>query len=136
MSVGEITSSSECLKIFTDSEKSQSVETVIHKGKASPVNRFSRKRKSANLNESRSESDDNCGLPLAESTVLKKRRNDSNIMQKESELINLNSTSINPSNISKRNVNAASTTNCKFVKFLHEAGIQLNSSAPHTLCTC
>ncbi|XP_076664603.1 fancd2 [Andrena cerasifolii] len=130
----ENTSSSECLKVFTDSEKSQNDETVIHKGEASSENRFSRKRKSTKLNESRSESDDNFGLPLAESTVLKKRRNDSNIMQEEPERINLNSTAINPLNISKRNVNAASATKCKFVNFLHEAGIQLNCSAPHTLC--
>lgn len=66
---------------------------------------------------------------MAESTVLKKRRDD-NIIQNEYETTNLSNVSM----MLEKNVNTISSINCKFIEFLYESGIKLNSDASHILC--
>ncbi|CAK9805328.1 Fanconi anemia group D2 protein homolog [Anthophora plagiata] len=107
-----------------------------HKVKLINEEMLSRKRKLSNLNESYYDSDEDLGLPLAESTVIRKRRNNSDIIQNEHEMnkhkSNLTGSST-VSTVSDENV-MTSIIKCKFVEFLHESGIKLNPVAPHTLC--
>ncbi|XP_076231297.1 fancd2 [Calliopsis andreniformis] len=117
---------------FTSSTKSSKENTVIRKNKTVIESSSSRKRNSSHFNELGNGSDDDLGLPLAESTVLKKRRNDSSTSPETNKNINSGNTSTNSSNISQRNDTA--TKKCKFVEFLHEAGIKLNKNTPHMLC--
>lgn len=69
---------------------------------------------------------------MAESTVLKKRRDD-NIIQNEYET-NKHTNLSNVSMMLEKNVNTISTINCKFIEFLYESGIKLNSDASYILC--
>ncbi|XP_054004824.1 Fanconi anemia group D2 protein homolog isoform X1 [Hylaeus anthracinus] len=114
-------------EIFTNNSKSSQGETSIRKSKTSNVV-SSRKRKSLSFSESKDEDDDDLGAPLAESTVLKKRRDNSTVTQIECE-------NINSKNISTtlQNISTTLNTQCEFVKFLHESGIKLNPVAPHIL---
>ncbi|XP_017884554.1 Fanconi anemia group D2 protein-like [Ceratina calcarata] len=108
-----------------ESQKSNQKENLI-RGKPS-----SRKRKLP------SPDDDDLGLPLAESTVLKKRRDNSNITQSQYENNN-QGTSSNASSSTqiptRENVDNVLIEKCKFIKFLHESGIKINPNAPHILC--
>ncbi|XP_076619726.1 fancd2 isoform X1 [Colletes latitarsis] len=121
---------------FSNSSKSFKEEGSVHNIKTSKKDTSSRKRKLSNLNESRNKDDDDdndFGLPLAESTILKKKRDDSNIVQTECENVNRKSTLINSSITLQNNVSVTSNTQCKFVEFLQESGIKLNPIAPHML---
>ncbi|KZC11603.1 PREDICTED: Fanconi anemia group D2 protein homolog [Dufourea novaeangliae] len=71
---------------------------------------------------------------LAESTVIKKRREDPNITEDRSKNIYRKNALLNSSVTSKTNFNTVSTVHCKFVEFLIESGIKLNTDAPHMLC--
>lgn len=117
---------------FTNNNKTFREETSIHKSTTSRESILSHKRKLLNLNESENENDDDLGFPLAESTVLKKRRDDSNIVQEECENVNSKNSLNNSSIILQKNVTPS--TQCKFTEFLHESGIKINLVAPHILC--
>lgn len=68
---------------------------------------------------------------MAESTVLKKRRNDTDIIQKES--INNNCKNGSTSVTIEGHTNLVPAIKCEFVEFLSESGIKLNPVAPHFL---
>ncbi|XP_003701839.3 fancd2 [Megachile rotundata] len=107
--------------------------TNTKKSKLSKENIVSRKRKSFSFSALNCESDDDLGHPLAESTVLKKRRNDTNVTQNEHENIGCKDNSKNLL-ATVENINKDSVTKCEFIAFLSESGIKLNSVAPHLLC--
>lgn len=94
---------------------------------------LSRKRKLSSLTSSNCDSDDDLGIPLAESTVLKKKRDDSDTISDKCENSHLRSSS-NLSIITEKGVNAISITKCKFLEFLHDSGIKINPVVPHVLC--
>ncbi|XP_029048341.1 Fanconi anemia group D2 protein homolog isoform X1 [Osmia bicornis bicornis] len=112
-------------KAFTQAEKSKTLQDSI----------LSRKRKSLSFNIPNSESDEDLGLPLAESTVLKKRRNDTDIIQEESVNNNCKNGSTNLLVTAKSHTNVVPAIKSEFVEFLSESGIKLNPVAPHLLCT-
>ncbi|XP_017797384.1 PREDICTED: Fanconi anemia group D2 protein [Habropoda laboriosa] len=95
---------------------------------------LSHKRKLSSLNISNYDSDEDLGLPLAESTIVKKRRDNTDIIQNKYEMNSHKSNSTSSSTVSKvSEENMISIIKCKFVEFLYESGIKLNTVAPHIL---
>lgn len=98
---------------------------------------ISRKRKSLNFTASRYDSDEDLGLPLAESTVLKKQRINQNTVENIRETQNRQNNLISSPNISipmEENDNGINSENSKFVEFLSESGIKINSNPPCVAC--
>lgn len=122
-------------KVFsTQSEnKSSNNDIFLHEIHKKKLNEKSRKRKSSNHDTSKYDSDNDIGFPLAESTILKKRRDDCSTIRNEYET-NKHTNLSNVSIMLEKNINTNSTINCKFIEFLYESGIKLNSDAPHILC--
>ncbi|XP_003402300.2 Fanconi anemia group D2 protein [Bombus terrestris] len=125
-------------KVFsTQSQNKLSDEDIFssksHKVEVRNGESLSRKRKLSSLISSNCDSDDDLGFPLAESTVLKKKRDDSNTISDKCENSNRESSS-NLSIITEKDVNATSITKCKFLEFLHDSGIKINPVVPHVLC--
>ncbi|CAL7944778.1 unnamed protein product [Xylocopa violacea] len=121
--------------VFSSNNSECAEETI--KRKTTIKETLSRKRKSRSYNNSESINSDDLGFPLAESTVIKKRRNNNDITQDSYDINNGKSSSNSLSCIStdiEENINAISVVKCKFVEFLHESGIKLNPDGPHVLC--
>ncbi|XP_076380583.1 fancd2 isoform X2 [Megalopta genalis] len=116
---------SSCEKRFNSNNQSLTVETIISKNKTLESDVSTRKRKSSNLSQLRIGSDDDLGFPLAESTILKKSRIETNVPQDRTKNISYEK--------SRRSFNEASNSQCEFMKFLKESGININTVAPYTL---
>ncbi|KOX76250.1 Fanconi anemia group D2 protein like protein [Melipona quadrifasciata] len=94
-------------------------------------NEESRKRKLSCLTSSKCDSDVDLGSPLAESTVLKRKRDNSDIISSKCE--SNNKSSSNFSITTEEDTNEISVAKCKFLEFLHESGIKINPVVPHVL---
>ncbi|OAD52770.1 Fanconi anemia group D2 protein [Eufriesea mexicana] len=115
---------------FTQSQNKLSDDDIFSKNtyEAKLINeKLSCKRKLSNCTIP-SNSDDNLDFPLAESTVLKKRKDNCNTTSNECSHKSLS----NVLTVTEKNVNEISTKKCKFVEFLYESGIEINS-VPHIL---
>ncbi|XP_031836620.1 fancd2 isoform X2 [Nomia melanderi] len=78
---------------FVNNKLSLKEETLISKNKTLNDDTLSRKRKSSDFSQLRIENDSDLGLPLAESTIIKKRRNEKTAIQ---EFLTVSGIKINP----------------------------------------
>ncbi|XP_043521887.1 Fanconi anemia group D2 protein homolog isoform X2 [Frieseomelitta varia] len=121
-------------KIFSTQSQNRSSDEDIFLSKPrkrEEKNEESRKRKLSCLTSSKCDSDVDLGSPLAESTVLKRKRDNSDIISSKCESNNKNSS--NFSITTEEDTNEISVAKCKFLEFLHESGIKINPVVPHVL---
>ncbi|CAD1475493.1 unnamed protein product, partial [Heterotrigona itama] len=118
-------------KIFSTQSQNRSWNEDIFLNKprkGEGKNEESRKRKLSSLTSSKCDSDVDLGSPLAESTVLKRKRDNSDVISSKCES---HKSSLNFSITTEEDTNAISVTKCKFLEFLHESGIKINPIVPH-----